>query len=188
LTEKIFLQYVAIQFHKKALAERLAENQLALKYLDRLSNAQIVPRKGASTSTVFGKRKGNKESPDSSRGNSVDKLKFYPRSRSGTLSDDDFGSNEKHEMRPLKGGQKKEQKKEQQRKRKTMRKMVLDQLGDAISQLALKDSKLNRDYDVNGLWSARRLARKLFITLSATEPQRSHLLVQGMFFLTLVHK
>jgi len=55
---------------------------------------------------------------------------------------------------------------------------MLDQLGDAIGQLALKDSKLNRDYDVNGLSSARRLARKLFTNLSATDPRRSRLRVE----------
>ena len=177
LVEKIFLQYVAIQFHKKALAERLAENRLALKCLDRLSNAQPVQRK--SGVPIFGRRKGqNKDSPSSSRGASVDKLRMYPREKSGTLSDEDTSSNEKHEKHPLKGRQKKEQKKEQKKKRKIMKKLMLDQLGDAIGQLALKDSKMNRDYDVNGLWSARRLARKLFITLSATEPQRAHLLVK----------
>jgi hypothetical protein len=38
---------VAINFHQRALAERLAENRLALKVLDRLSNAQpIVTKKG----------------------------------------------------------------------------------------------------------------------------------------------
>jgi hypothetical protein len=181
LVEKVFLQYVAIQFHKKALAERLAENRLALKYLDRLSNAQPIQRKNGPGAAIFGKRKGHpKDSPSSSRGGSTDKLRMYPRGRSGTISDEDISSNEKHEKQPLKSRQKKkEQKKEQKKKRNTMKKLMLDQLGDAIGQLALKDSKLNRDYDVNGLWSARRLARKLFVTLSATEPQRAHLIVKG---------
>ena len=40
LAEKLFLQFVAINFHEKALAERLTLNRLALKALDRLSNAQ----------------------------------------------------------------------------------------------------------------------------------------------------
>ncbi|KAG8768555.1 hypothetical protein FRC12_005499 [Ceratobasidium sp. 428] len=38
LVEKLFLQFVAIRFHEEALADRLAENHLALKALDRLSN------------------------------------------------------------------------------------------------------------------------------------------------------
>lgn len=40
LAENLFLQFVAINFHEKALAERLGLNRLALKALDRLSNAQ----------------------------------------------------------------------------------------------------------------------------------------------------
>jgi hypothetical protein len=39
LVEKLFLHFVAINFHEKALAERLVENRLGLKALDRLSNA-----------------------------------------------------------------------------------------------------------------------------------------------------
>ena len=40
--EKLCLQWVAINFHQKALADRLAENQLGLKALDRLSNAPAM--------------------------------------------------------------------------------------------------------------------------------------------------
>ncbi len=44
--EKLFLQFIAINFHQKALADRLAENRLGLKALDRLSNAHTpVPTK-----------------------------------------------------------------------------------------------------------------------------------------------
>ncbi|EEB94960.1 hypothetical protein MPER_06147, partial [Moniliophthora perniciosa FA553] len=47
LVEKIFLQFVAINFHPKALADRLAENRLGLKALDRLSNATpVTPKRG----------------------------------------------------------------------------------------------------------------------------------------------
>ena len=45
LVEKLFLHFVAITFHQKALAERLEENRLGLKALDRLSNAQPIPNK-----------------------------------------------------------------------------------------------------------------------------------------------
>ncbi|KAI0793950.1 Mechanosensitive ion channel-domain-containing protein [Fomes fomentarius] len=45
LAEKCFLRYVAINFHRKALADRIAENQLGLRALDRLSNAQPAPKK-----------------------------------------------------------------------------------------------------------------------------------------------
>ncbi|KAG6845241.1 hypothetical protein H0H87_012233 [Tephrocybe sp. NHM501043] len=45
LVEKLFLQFVAINFHQKALAERIEENRLGLKALDRLSNAHPVPNR-----------------------------------------------------------------------------------------------------------------------------------------------
>lgn len=49
--EKLCLQWVAINFHQKALADRLAENQLGLKALDRLSNAPAMttPKKSPYT-------------------------------------------------------------------------------------------------------------------------------------------
>ncbi|KIY63075.1 hypothetical protein CYLTODRAFT_360517 [Cylindrobasidium torrendii FP15055 ss-10] len=40
LTEKLILHLVAIRFHQKALADRIAENQVALRALDRLSTAE----------------------------------------------------------------------------------------------------------------------------------------------------
>lgn len=44
--EKLFLHAVAINFHQKALADRIAENQMGLKALDYLSNAQpFLPKK-----------------------------------------------------------------------------------------------------------------------------------------------
>jgi hypothetical protein len=43
--EKLCLQWVAINFHQKALADRLVENQLGLKALDRLSNAPAMTTK-----------------------------------------------------------------------------------------------------------------------------------------------
>lgn len=43
--EKLFLNFVAINFHQKALADRLEENRLGLKALDSLSKAQPVASK-----------------------------------------------------------------------------------------------------------------------------------------------
>ena len=43
--EKLFLQFVAINFHQKALADRLEENRLGLKALDCLSNVHPVASK-----------------------------------------------------------------------------------------------------------------------------------------------
>lgn len=43
--EKLFLNFVAINFHQKALADRLEENRLGLKALDCLSKAHPVVTK-----------------------------------------------------------------------------------------------------------------------------------------------
>ena len=64
LAEKAFLRYVAINFHRKALAERIAENQLGLRALDRLSNAQPTAKK-----SPYAGKKGHR-----SRGSSADML------------------------------------------------------------------------------------------------------------------
>jgi hypothetical protein len=45
--EKLFLNVVAINFHQKALADRLEENRLGLKALDSLSKAHPVASKKA---------------------------------------------------------------------------------------------------------------------------------------------
>lgn len=55
--------------------------------------------------------------------------------------------------------------------------VLVDGLGGAIGQVALKDSKLNRAGEFGSLASAGKLARKLFSTLSDVHPPRSHLLV-----------
>jgi len=59
--EKVFLHFVAINFHEKALSERLAENRLGLKALDRLSNAQPASKKTG----PYGKHRGHKSTSGS---------------------------------------------------------------------------------------------------------------------------
>lgn len=154
--EKVFLRWVAINFHQKALADRLAENRLGLKALDRLSNAQPMPAK---------------KSPYSKRGR---------KTPTGSV---DFSSvrlkeGETMQEKPGKFGKKESVRK--QKRRKAMTSIIVDQVGGAIGQVALKNSRFNRDADIGGLSSARKLARKLFGTLSDVYPPRSHLIVQGM--------
>ncbi|KAH8103207.1 hypothetical protein DFH11DRAFT_1692697 [Phellopilus nigrolimitatus] len=64
------------------------------------------------------------------------------------------------------------------RRRKAVAAMIVDQLGDAIGQVALKDSKFNRGGEITGLHSARRLARQLFASLSNVHPARDYLIVE----------
>ncbi|KAI5120357.1 hypothetical protein M0805_006880 [Coniferiporia weirii] len=163
LVEKLFLRFVAIRFHQKALADRLAENKLALKALDRLSNAQpVAPKK---LPYLLNKRKGHKSGTSGSRSASIDLLN----------KDESFGApfnatDGTGRENPTVMGRK--------RRRKAVAAMIVDQLGDAIGQVALKDSKFNRGGGITSLHSARRLARQLFSTLSNVQPPRDYLIVE----------
>jgi hypothetical protein len=59
-----------------------------------------------------------------------------------------------------------------------MTSVIVDQVGGAIGQFALKDSKFKQERG-SGLFSARRLARKLFSGVNESDPPRSHLTVEG---------
>ncbi|TFL05931.1 Mechanosensitive ion channel-domain-containing protein [Pterulicium gracile] len=166
LVEKLFLHFVAINFHEKALADRLAENRLGLKALDRLSNAQPVYNKKA----PYGKKAGQvHKSMASSLGN----IDHHDRGHKENRSKD---SHEKHH----KGG-KRDLKKERRKRKKAITEVIVDQVGGAIGQVALKDSKFNKENDLGGLHSARRLARKLFSTLTDVYPPRQHLIVDDFY-------
>ncbi|KAF7294467.1 Calcium channel [Mycena kentingensis (nom. inval.)] len=154
--EKLFLRFVAINFHQKALADRLAENRLGLKALDRLSNAQPAPRKNP-----YGKR-GRKTPTGSVDFSSTLRLKETEVSQDNDRE---------------KGSQKLSARK--QKRRKAMASIIVDHVGGAIGQVALKNSKFNRE--MGGLDSARKLARKLFGALSDVYPPRSHLLVDDFY-------
>ncbi|KAJ7050498.1 Mechanosensitive ion channel-domain-containing protein [Mycena amicta] len=153
--EKLFLRFVAINFHQKALAERLAENRLGLKALDRLSNAQPAPRK-----TPYGKR--GRKTPTGS-------VDFSSALR--------FKESESTQEKPSASKSPKNSARKQKR-RNAMASIIVDQVGGAIGQVALKNSRFNREGDMGGLASARRLARKLFAALSDVYPPRSHLIVE----------
>ncbi|KAF8078076.1 Mechanosensitive ion channel-domain-containing protein [Lyophyllum atratum] len=164
LVEKLFLQFVAINFHQKALAERLAENRLGLRALDRLSNTHPVL---------------NKKSPYAKRGHkspsaSVELFGHKPGQRSADGSPATIKSPDTVDKARFR-------RHERQRKKRAMASIIVDQVGGAIGAVALKDSKFNREGVIGGLHSARRLARKLFGTLSDVTPARSHLVVEDFY-------
>ncbi|TDL20127.1 hypothetical protein BD410DRAFT_821919 [Rickenella mellea] len=180
LLEKIFLRFVAIRFHQKALADRLAENKLALRALDRLSNADpSLPRK-----SPFGtpKKYSGHKSPSGSRSPSVD------------LLSKDQGEKEQHsekishstvvniaELASSKLKKREAARERKQKRRRAMAAVIVDQVGDAIGQVALKDSKFNKKGKFSSMYSARRLARQLFATLGGVYPPRSHLIVEDFY-------
>lgn len=158
IVEKVFLNFVAINFHRKALAERLAENKLGLEALDRLSNVQPASNKSA------WKKKGHRQS-------SSDLLKGHKNGQgsgfsSGSITPESKGKEERRGLGL-------------RRRKKAVTSVIIDQVGEAIGQVALKDSRLHRRGDYGSLDSARKLAKKLFMSLSDVHPPRDYLIVEG---------
>jgi len=160
LVEKVFLNFVSINFHRKALAERLEENKLGLQALDRLSNVQP-----ASNRSPWRKR-GHRQS------SSADILQKGHKNGAGSGSSSDV-------MSPENNGKKEKGGLGLRRRKKAVTSVIIDQVGEAIGQVALKDSRLHRRGEYGSLDSARKLAKKLFLSLSDVHPPRDYLIVEG---------
>lgn len=173
--EKLFLRFVAINFHQRALADRLAENRLGLKALDRLSNAPAVP---VPKRPPYSK-KGHKVT---SFGNSLDMAgwnssRTQQKSGDGHVTPTDYSTTEKrHKHISEKKLRRAETKR---RRRKFMASIIVDHVGGAIGQVALKNSKFHKKGELSGLASARKLAKKLFSALNVTSSGRSCLVEEG---------
>jgi hypothetical protein len=163
LAEKIFLNFVAINFHRKALAERLVENKLGLQALDRLSNVQPASNKPT------WKKKGHGQSSSADLLHKAHKNGQGSGSSSGSVTPDQNGKKEKSGLGL-------------RRRKKAVTTVIIDQVGEAIGQVALKDSRLHRRGDYGSLDSARKLAKKLFMSLSDVHPARDYLMVEGYIF------
>lgn len=158
LIEKLFLHFVAINFHQKALSERLAENRLALKVLDRLSNTPAPIRKGL--------KKGHKT--HSSAGGIMEPDHVYGQ----TATDSVLLLNEKREPSIP------NRKSKLPQRSRAVASIIVDQVGGAIGQVS---SVFNKGGEMGGLYSARKLVRKLFSVLSDANPLRSHLHVEDFY-------
>ncbi|KAK2465625.1 hypothetical protein APHAL10511_002169 [Amanita phalloides] len=169
LVEKFFLHFVAINFHRRALAERISENRSALKVLHRLSHVP-APRK------TFHNKKGHKTHGLTLGSASGATEPVYSqandRGTAGAIPSHNENSDPlipSHEPKT-------------QNKSKPMASIIVDQVGEAIGQVALKNiSKFYKGGDFGGLYSARKLAKKLFSFLSDVNPPRSHLHVEDFF-------
>lgn len=173
--EKLFLRFVAINFHQRALADRLAENRLGLKALDRLSNAPAAP---VPKRPPYSK-KGHKQA---SFGNSLDMAgwtaaRAQQKNADGHVTPTDPSTTEKQRQHL---SEKKHRRAEtKRRRRKFLASIIVDHVGGAIGQVALKNSKFHKKGELSGLASARKLAKKLFVALNATSPGRSYLVEEG---------
>ncbi|KAF9269000.1 hypothetical protein L218DRAFT_916497 [Marasmius fiardii PR-910] len=177
LVEKLFLQFVAINFHEKALADRLAENRIGLRALDRLSNATpVMPNRRGGGPNV---RRGHKSQPTAG---DLSMLTMPKTPVDGASSVEPSPDNEKSQAHPeTHTHHKKNARADKKRRQKAVTSVIIDQLSGAIGQVALKNSRFNREAEVGGLYSARRLARKLFSALSDVHPPRSHLIVEDFY-------
>ncbi|KAG6378714.1 Mechanosensitive ion channel-domain-containing protein [Boletus reticuloceps] len=184
--EKLFLRFVAINFHQHALADRLAENRLGLKALDLLSNAHPV---STNRKTAHGKK--GPRNPLSSIGASLDlggltgAFTYRKDSNGASASSSQDSPPAQVEYTAHHPPEKKRRglsRAETRRRRRTfMASIIVDQVGGAIGQVALKKSKIHKDAELGGLHSARKLAKKLFEGLKATSPERSHLVVEDFY-------
>lgn len=137
----------------------MAENKLGLQALDRLSNVQPASNKST------WRKKGHRQS------SSADLL--HKGHKSGHNSGSSSGS-----VTPEQNG-KREKKGRGVRRKKAVTSVIIDHVGEAIGQVALKDSRLHRRGDYGSLDSARKLAKKLFMSLSDVHPGRDYLMVEG---------
>jgi hypothetical protein len=136
LAEKVFLRYVAINYHETALAERLAENRLGLKALDRLSNAHPVVTK--KPPYAAGTARGHKTNRSSiglgflgGAGGARNVVPSGSTSESNSPIDDKAGS--RAASPPKHSGQKKEKagRRQQRHENKERRKKALAAIGNA---------------------------------------------------------
>ncbi|KAF8673852.1 hypothetical protein AX14_005320 [Amanita brunnescens Koide BX004] len=158
LVEKLFLHFVAINFHRRALAERISENKLALKVLDQLSNAP------APKATFYG-RKGHRRHESAVE---ADNVRVYNQRTTDSVPP----LNEKEEFEVSNHRSK------MPHRSRAIASVIVDQVGEAIGQVTLKNSKF---YKGGGLYSARKLSRRLFLVLSDVNPPRSRLHVEDFY-------
>ncbi|KAI0051855.1 hypothetical protein FA95DRAFT_1620196 [Auriscalpium vulgare] len=177
LAEKVCLQLIAINFHQKALADRLAENRLGLKALDRLANAHPAP----SAARPYGRKKGHR----SGFGSAFDLFGSQKVKKEDAHGQDASASSSSSPIKEkdieMKPGIKVSSAERKRRRKKAMAAVIVDQVSGAIGQVALKNSRFNREQGLGDLVSARKLARKLFAALSDVYPPRAHLILEDFY-------
>ncbi|KAG8870189.1 hypothetical protein FRB98_001798, partial [Tulasnella sp. 332] len=190
LVEKLFVRIIAIRFHQKALADRLNENRIALKALDKLSSA--TPASARKKQNAARRRSpgpdgvlasgSHANSPRNSRPGTPD---LAANGAAHRKSYSVGAEKEKAELEKTNAGPTARTKVHNRKKKtKAVTSLLRDQLvdlKDAIEQVALKDSKFNRQGEIGSLYSARRLAQNLFSNLSSVWPPRHYLIVEDFY-------
>lgn len=174
LVEKVILQFIAINFHKTAVKDRLEQNQKALKALDKLHESKYLmqkrrfnPMRSRPVSPGFKQAYGGQHSAKQSR----DGLGGYFPAAQQADSNPEKRANAQnlhhhphmHLHRNDDGTRTPTEHETQKRERKTN---VAAQISDAIAMATMKDSKLYKGSQLGSQRSARKLAKLLFTNLS----------------------
>ncbi|PWZ03461.1 hypothetical protein BCV70DRAFT_197673 [Testicularia cyperi] len=180
LVEKVALQFVAINFHKTAVKDRLEQNQKALKALDKLHESKYLQQRSARRFNPMRSRPaspgykqayaqhGAKQSRDGLGGyfSSANQSETPPQQQHSQMEK----SEKKHHHHPslhLHHHSDGTSSPTEHEKRKSQRKAnFASQISEAIAMATLKDSKLYKSNQIGSQRSARKLAKMLFNNLS----------------------
>ena len=164
LAEKIFLRYVTINFHRRALADRLAENQTGLRALDRLSSASPSPsaRRNPYGQPVWrrGHRSGSPSAHFTLGGT---------HSNTGSSSSSPVTEKPEEEKMHQKHEKHEREKELHKRKHRPMAAVIVDNL--------IK----KQDREGQAQYSASKLARKLFAQLSSIHTPKQYLEIKDFY-------
>ncbi|SAM85568.1 uncharacterized protein UBRO_08136 [Ustilago bromivora] len=182
LVEKVALQFIAINFHKTAVKDRLEQNQKALKALDKLHESKYLMQKSARAR--FNPMRSRPASPgyklaysQHAAKQSRDGLGGYfaaPQqadANAAAQSEEKLPSGGHHHHfsmhRSHENSHSHSHTPSEHHTRKAERKTnIASQISDAIAMATMKDSKLYKGNQLGSQRSARKLAKLLFTNLS----------------------
>ena len=176
LAEKVALQFVAINFHKIAVKDRLEQNQKALKALDKLHESKYLqqrtarrfnPMRSRPVSPGYKQAYGHhaaKQSrdglggyfPPPQQGETGAPAHHYEKQASGHNGHNPFHVHADGTEVPS----------EQEQRKRDRKTNIAVQISDAIAMATMKDSKLYKGKQIGSQRSARKLAKLLFTNLS----------------------
>ncbi len=172
VVEKVGLQFIAINFHKTAVKDRLEQNQKALKALDKLHESKYLQQR---TARRFNPLRSRPNSPGYKQAYGHQSAKqsrdglggYFPPNQQG-----DAGANgEKqvsghHHHNPFHRRDGSRTPTEHDTRKRERKANLASQISEAVAMATLKDSKLYKGSQIGSQRSARKLAKLLFTNLS----------------------
>ncbi|SNX87399.1 uncharacterized protein MEPE_06109 [Melanopsichium pennsylvanicum] len=170
LAEKVALQFVAINFHKTAVKDRLDQNQKALRALDKLHESKYLqqrrrfnPMRSRPASPGYKQAYGQhaaKHSRDGLGGY------FAPSQQTDTNAQVQEGEKRHSHMGLHRHHEGTHVPTEHEARKRERKANLALQISEAIAMATLKDSKLYKGNQIGSQRSARKLAKVLFTNLS----------------------